>query len=63
MLQRKGESFVSRLLGIRMLIREYRFGWTNASYLHGLSLLGLDAKRALLIGEPYDVNAKDEQNA
>lgn len=37
---------------------EEGFGWTNASYLHGLSLLGLDARRALGRGMSYEVYAK-----
>ncbi len=37
------------------------FGWTNASYLHGLSLLDLDARRALGEGAPYEAYAKFEQ--
>lgn len=37
---------------------EEGFGWTNASYLHGLSLLGLDARRALGRGAPYEVYAR-----
>ena len=44
-----------------MLIQECRFGWTNASYLHGLSLLGLDARHALGQGAPYEVYAKGIQ--
>ncbi len=35
-----------------------RFGWTNASYIHGLSLLSLHAKRALGVCAPYEVYAK-----
>lgn len=35
-----------------------RFGWTNASYVYGLSLLGLHAKRALGVQAPYEVYAK-----
>lgn len=41
---------------IRRLI--LRFGWTNASFIHGLSLLGLHAKRALGVCAPYEVYAK-----
>lgn len=52
-----------RWLDIKLLIRESSFGWTNASYLHGLSLLGLDARRALGVGAPYEVYAKAEQGA
>ena len=46
-----------------MLIWECSFGWTNASYLHGLSLLGSDARCALGLGAPYEVYAKGEQGA
>lgn len=35
-----------------------RFGWTNASYVYGLSLLSLHAKRALGVQAPYEVYAK-----
>jgi alpha,alpha-trehalase len=35
-----------------------RFGWTNASYVYGLSLLSLHAKRALGVNAPYEVYAK-----
>lgn len=43
--------------------RVYRFGWTNASYLHGLSLLSLDARRALGMDVPYEAYAKGEHSA
>ena len=35
-----------------------RFGWTNASYVYGLSLLSLHAKRALGVQAPYELYAK-----
>ena len=35
-----------------------RFGWTNASYLHGLSLMSLHAKRALGVNADYEAFAK-----
>lgn len=38
-----------------LLILFSRFGWTNASIIHGLSLLGDDAKRALGKCVPYEV--------
>ena len=31
-----------------------RFGWTNASYVYGLSLLGMEARKALNEGLNYD---------
>ena len=40
-----------------MLTQCCRFGWTNASYIHGLSILSLHAKRALGVGAPYEVYA------
>ena len=39
------------------------FGWTNASYLRGLSFLSLDARRALGKGLSYELYARDAQNA
>lgn len=41
----------------------HRFGWTNASYLHGLSLLSLNARHALAMGVPYEAFAKGEHSA
>lgn len=38
-----------------------RFGWTNASYIHGLSLLGTHAKRALGVGASYETYAKAKE--
>lgn len=40
---------------------EEGFGWTNASYLYGLSLLGFEARQALGVSVPYEVYAKGEQ--
>ena len=59
MLIRKGESEICLEHGSsQRLIENSRFGWTNASYIHGLSLLGLHAKRALGVLAPYEVYAK-----
>ena len=55
--------FLLRCSKYKMLTYGYRFGWTNASYLHGLSLLGLDARQALGLGAPYEVYAKGKQGA
>ncbi len=43
------------------------FGWTNASYIHGLSILSLHAKRALGVGATYEsytnaIKKRDESN-
>ena len=50
-----------------MLTLYDRFGWTNASYIHGLSILSLHAKRALGVGASWETYAsaikkRDESN-
>jgi len=40
-----------------------RFGWTNASYLYGLSLMNLHAKRALGVHAPYEAYAEAKKRA
>jgi hypothetical protein len=68
--RRKGKSLFSNVALVEvifMLTRYCRFGWTNASYIHGLSILSLHAKRALGVGAPYELYAsaikkRDESN-
>lgn len=40
-----------------------RFGWTNATYLYGLSLMSLHAKRALGVHAPYEAYAEAKKRA
>ena len=40
-----------------------RFGWTNASYLYGLSLMSLHAKRALGVNADYEAFARAKSKA
>lgn len=40
-----------------------RFGWTNASYLYGLSLMSLHAKRALGVNADYETYAEAKRKA
>ena len=40
-----------------------RFGWTNASYLYGLSFMSLHAKRALGVNADYKTFAKAKSKA
>ena len=39
------------------------FGWTNASYLYGLSLMSVHAKRALGVNADYEAFAKAKSKA
>jgi len=43
-------------LGFKMYAKE-GFGWTNASYVYGLGIIGTRAKRALGVCAPWDVFA------
>ncbi len=40
-----------------------RFGWTNATYLYGLSLMSLHARRALGVHAPYEAYAEAKKRA
>ena len=49
--------------GGRLLMTDDRFGWTNASYVYGLSLMSLHAKRALGVNASYEVYAEAVRRA
>ena len=46
-----------------MLILESSFGWTNASYIYGLSLMSLHARRALGVNADYETYAEAKKKA
>lgn len=40
-----------------------RFGWTNASYLYGLSFMSLHARRALGVNADWETYAEAKRKA
>ncbi len=52
-----------QLDGVKWLMMCCRFGWTNASYLYGISLMSLHAKRALGVHAPYEAYADAKKRA
>jgi len=48
-------------LGFKRYAKE-GFGWTNASYVYGHSLLGVHARRALGVCAPWELYAKGVEN-
>lgn len=58
--RRKGEISLglSSCVTAALLTIADSFGWTNASYIHGLSILGTHAKRALGVCASYEDYAK-----
>lgn len=56
-------SFMDGMVREALLISGSRFGWTNASYLYGLSLMSLHAKRALGVNADYASYTEEKEKA